>query len=280
MAMPNLAAYIPVLNRRHLEWFKKHPASDLFLISQSEAERLLPRLSRNMAAIPTGMMARMIGLEGLVKSVRSGVGLEIGKSWILPDEDVSHLFAEEHLLPKGCEVFFEMIWARYDMAAVHQNQPVIPDVKVSSFEFDRDMMRKAQLIAGKSPDWWRQIGAVAVTPQGIVLASACNAHMPSEYETYIFGDPGLNRDAGQPGKYTSIHAEEAIVAFCAGEGVALREASVYVTTFPCEGCARRLAAAGVKRVFFKEGYSVLNAQDVLRAEGVEIIQVVENPLTA
>lgn len=129
-------------------------------------------------------------------------------------------------------------------------------------------------ITKNSPDWWRQIGAIAFSIDDNHLVSAFNTHMPNEYETYIFGDPRLNVDAGEVGAYTSLHAERGIITLCARYGLPLKDASVYVTTFPCEECARQLANCGVRRVYFKEGYSVLNAQEVLRSFGVEIIQVI------
>ena len=285
MPRANLIAYIPTLNQRHLAWFKRHPDSDLFLISQAEAEELLPRLERNMAALPTEMVARMVSSEGLVRRAQiflHGSGREDDdpdlssprwKRWILADEDVSHLFAEKYLAPAGCTFSFEMIWARWDMTAVTRNQPVIPDVEISFSEFDRELMKKAVEISNRSPDWWRTIGALAVLWNGQVIPAVCNFHMPNEYETYIFGDPGLNRDAGQEGKYTSIHAEEAVITHCARYGLALDGAHLYVTTFPCERCARQLVQAGIKKLFFRNGFSSLNAQDVLKVGSVKIIQV-------
>ncbi|MDP3763514.1 MAG: deaminase [bacterium] len=279
----NLIAYIPTLNQRHLEWFKRYPDSDLFLISQGEAEQLLPRLARNMAALPTEVVARTISLEGWVRRAQiflpgwedsdPDLSSPTWKSWVLPDEDVSHMFAEKYLEPAGCSFSFEMIWARYDMIAVTRNQPVIPDVQISSAEFDQEFMRRAIEISEQSPDWWRTIGALAVSSSGQALAVACNTHMPNEYETYLFGDPGLNRDAGQEGKYTSIHAEEAVITHCARYGLALEGSHLYVNTFPCERCARQLVQAGVNKIFFRDGFSSLNAQDVFRVNSVKIIQV-------
>ncbi|MBI2454014.1 MAG: hypothetical protein HYV54_00335 [Parcubacteria group bacterium] len=284
MLRTNLIAYIPTLNRRHLEWFKRHPESDLFLISQAEAEELLPRLGRNMAALPTEMVARMVSLSEWVRCVRIFVpGMEnhnrtftlpVSDRLFLPDEDVSHLFAEKYLVPAGYTFSFEIIWARWDMTAVKRNQPVIPDVEISHSQFDQELMQRAVEISNKSPDWWRTIGALAVLWNGQVLSAFCNSHMPNEYETYIFGDPGINRDAGMLGKYTSMHAEEAVVAHSARHlGLALDGAHLYVTTFPCERCARLIIQAGVTKLFFREGFSSLNAQDDLRGGGVKIIQV-------
>ena len=281
MLTPNLIAYIPTLNQRHLDWLAKYKGSDLFLISQAEAEKLLPRLSRNMAALPTPMVARMIVAEKLVRSVdifdpqwdEPNLSSPVWKEWILPDEDVSHLLADKYLVPERCRFVFEMIWARYDMKVVLQEQPVISDIEISTNALDVEFMTKVVQVSQRSPDWWRTVGALAVGKNGETLAVAYNTHLPNEYETYLFGDPSLNRDAGQTGKSCALHAEAAVIALCARHGRALEGAEMYVSTFPCEGCAREIAFAGVSTVFFRDGFSSLNAQETFRAYGVRIVQV-------
>ncbi len=48
---------------------------------------------------------------------------------------------------------------------------------------------------------------------------------------------------------------------------------MYVTDFPCPPCAKLIAAAGVERVYFRDGYAVLDGEDVLREAGVELLRV-------
>jgi dCMP deaminase len=295
MSEPNLIAYIPTLNQRHLEWFARHKDSELYLITQRTAEVLLPRLGRNLASVPEDLVVRAINGANLIRSV--GVftpGFDLDYSildrplpphtcggWIMPDEDVSHLFAERYLVPEGCHVEYEMIWARWDMQAVLAEQPVIPDVEISIDEFDRDILREATQIAKRSPDWWRQVGAIAFDRDGVRLAAAYNTHVPNEYETYLFGDPALNRDAGQKGKSCALHAEAAVIATVAGNCQYsdgrwrrnLYDGKMYVTTFPCEGCAALIVAASIRTVYFMDGYSSLNAQEIFKTHGVKIVQV-------
>jgi dCMP deaminase len=59
----------------------------------------------------------------------------------------------------------------------------------------------------------------------------------------------------------------------AKEGVSLKEGSIYVTTFPCSNCARLLCEAGIKKVFYKNGYSRLDAESIFKFYGVEIVLV-------
>jgi dCMP deaminase len=72
---------------------------------------------------------------------------------------------------------------------------------------------------------------------------------------------------------TALHAEAAIVASAARDGLPLAGADLYVSTFPCPGCARLVAEAGFRRCYFAGPYSLLGGETVLRAAGVELIWV-------
>ena len=130
--MSNLVAYIPVLNQRHLDWFAKHPDSHLFLISQRMAEHMLPRLSRNMGAVPTEITLKSIHANRLVSRVAifdpenwdprivnsTWLGPGGMNDFILPDEDISYEVAKKYLELVSARFTFEMIWSRWDMTAV------------------------------------------------------------------------------------------------------------------------------------------------------------------
>ena len=284
----NLLAYIPTLNPRHLKWFSHHPNATLCLIPQILAESIYPRLARNMAAMRTSDVVKMIQSLEVVdriliydpEDVDLDLTLPHWNEWVASKEDVVEEVVRRHFLPRGARVQFEETWARWDMTAVLAEQPVIPDLVISSSEFGLALLDWAEHESQRSSDWWRRVGAIAESPKEGLLAISYNIHMPNEYETYIFGDPAINRDAGQKGKSCTLHAERAVISFCAKHGKALNGADLYVTTFPCEDCAREVAAAGIKRLFFRDGYSSLNALEVLRVDKVEIVQIREDPESA
>lgn len=279
--MINLIAYIPVLNKMYVNWFERHPESNLYLISNEVAMQLLPRLERNIGALPSYSVARFIRSERYARHVT--VLHELIKTQIpngvciMPDEDVSVLFAKNYLSPG--QVQYEEIWGRWDMKAVINAQPVIPDVVLSFNETDLARIKEAENLARRSPDWWRQIGIIAFrgdTPIGF----GWNEHFPTEYETVMCGDPRMNFEAGDPAgmdAYVSLHAEEYLGAQCAKEGIFLKGASVYIDTFPCGRCARFLSLTGIKTLYFRKGYSFLKGFEVLKSRGIRIVQVRENP---
>jgi len=257
---------------------------------QAQAESLIPRLARNMAAVPTEVMLKMIQALELTRIVTHfspdfgdpDMDSSAWKKWILPNEDVSHLLAEKYLLSTGCSVRFEDIHARNDMIAVKASQPIIPECEVSRLDLDIFRIKEAQILSQKSPDWWRQIGVMAFRGSEL-LACGWNEHFPTEYETYIFGDPRLNFDAQDPSgmdAYVSLHAEEYMGSICAELGIPLRGASVYINTFPCGRCARFLRNTKIKELFFREGSSFLKGFEVFQSAGIRIVQVRSDPESA
>ncbi len=51
-----------------------------------------------------------------------------------------------------------------------------------------------------------------------------------------------------------VHAEMAALLDAASRGVAVKNSTMYTTTFPCHDCARHIVASGIKRVAYIEPY--------------------------
>jgi deoxycytidylate deaminase len=150
---------------------------------------------------------------------------------------------------------------------------VNPDHVVSNEKFHQELLGRAYREAELSSDWWRQVGAVIVR-EGKIICAAHNAHMPSEHTPYIVGDPRSSFDAGERIDLSSaLHGEVGAIAIAAKRGIPLLGADIYVTTFPCTNCARAIAGAGFSRVFYAEGYSQIEGEEVLRSRGIEIVRV-------
>jgi dCMP deaminase len=124
-----------------------------------------------------------------------------------------------------------------------------------------------------SSDFWRQVaGAVVANKQ--LICYAYNTHRPDQENPYYYGDPRFNFSRGvEIDLSTAEHAERKLISICAREGWAVKGASLYVTTFPCPGCAKAIASAGFAECFFRDGYSILDAEIVLKEANVKLIQV-------
>ena len=268
-------SYIPALHKGYLDFFKKDPG-ELYILNKKFVLET-PRLERDIRAMePEEIKQAVESLSIFSKvSVLSEADLEKIKETdqeiVLPDEDVNRAFAEKYL--KDAKISFVSVFLRWDKQISTAELIVPPDRIISQTELDQKFMREAQEEADKSPDWWRQIGAL-VAKDGKVIISRHNTVLPSEYSLNAFGDPRSNFDAGQNIELVkTIHAEANAIAEAAKQGIALAGCSMYVTTFPCPVCAKSLAVAGINKLYYKKGYSLLDAEDVLKAFGVEIILV-------
>ncbi len=271
-----IIAYVPALHAGYISFFRKHADADLFILGTSLIS-LTPRLDRDIRALsPKQAADAIIGMSMFssvsvlekkdIKKVLMGY-----KSIFLPDEDVSRTVAKSFL--KGRTITFEKVFLRWDKIISTTEFEISPDRLVSNKSSDLQYLREAFGEAGKSPDWWRQVGAVLVKGKKIKIR-AYNRHFPSDATSAIVGDPRSNFDYGeQPEIYLSIHAEADIVAQAAREGIVLKGAELFVTTLPCPSCARLLVRSGIRKVFYAQGYSKLDAEQVLKAAGVELILV-------
>jgi dCMP deaminase len=150
---------------------------------------------------------------------------------------------------------------------------VSPDRIISTDQFDKEVISLATKAAEKSSDWWRQVGAAIVKDKRILLLG-CNKHVPSDLSMDVYGDPRSSFDAGiRFDLSTAIHGEASLIARAAREGISLNGTSIYATTFPCPGCAKLIVEAGINKVYYAKGYSLLDAENVLKSGNVEIVMV-------
>lgn len=59
-----------------------------------------------------------------------------------------------------------------------------------------------------------------------------------------------------------IHAEMSVVTDAARTGRALKDSTLYVTTFPCHNCTKHIIGSGIRRVYFLEPYPKSRAKEL------------------
>ena len=191
---------------------------------------------------------------------------------VINDEITRWVVQELGLKPSAIDSSF----LRWDSQNVASLNPINYDCAVSENEFDRQMMAFANNEASKSPDWWRQLGAVLVQ-EGKILYRVHNTHVPNEYGPYFDGDPRDFVKAGTSSEIaTSAHCELQIVTWAAKRGITLLGSSIYVGCFPCPMCANLIALSGIKKCYFSTGHAVLDGESIMKEMGVEIIWVKPN----
>lgn len=275
--MKGLIIYIPAIHKGYLDFLKMHSDMHIFLLDLSLV-REKPIMERDIRAIDTKEILNALHGMGFlnIKILNKENLFEIEKleRIIMLEEDVSHNFADNYLKKKN-NIEFISFFLRWDKHNSEKKNIIIPNRKISKSLFDKEIIDKAYKEAQKSSDWWRQIGAILVKDRKIIL-TGFNKSLPNSQTHNIFGDPRSNFDYGISFELSKfIHAEALIIAEAAKEGIKLEGSSIYVTTFPCPVCAKSIAISGIKKVYYKEGYSLLDSEDILKSFGVEIIKVEE-----
>jgi dCMP deaminase len=130
-------------------------------------------------------------------------------------------------------------------------------------------MDTARAFAKLSHAQRRKVGAIAVTPQDVVIYS-WNGR-PSGDDNCCEVNPELTHPE-------VLHAESNIVAKAAREGISLKDADVYVTLSPCLPCALQLYQAGVKMVTFDEEYRLTDGIDFLKRKKITVNKYEENEI--
>lgn len=277
MAKQALVLYMPALHQGYLKLFREVPG-DIFLIDNATLD-VLPRLDRDIRAVESKVMQKIIsGLypDRNCRVLRGSADIdELSKSYktiVMPREDVSLAFAERYL--SDVAVSYRDIFLRWDKIITTAEHKVQDHHVVSQEDFAQRVMAKVVKTAKESSDWWRQVGAAIVLAGEVVLMGHNDSYPDPTFSLNTLGDPRSNFDAGEHIDLSkAIHAEARLIAEAAQKGVAIGGADMFVSTFPCPVCAKSIAAAGISRVYYRDGYSVLDAQDVLDAKGVEIIRV-------
>jgi len=253
----------------------QHPDAEVLLVGRSFGDEF-PVLRKEIRALdPRVAAGYLAGRSAPVRVVERGdlPAAVTGSVLVVPEEALLHALVDRFGLAPGREVLWEKTFLRWDRDWSRAGRPADFDGTVARDELARTLMRRAATAAERSSDWWRRVGAL-VARDGDVLAVAHNEHRPTEYSPYVDGDPRNEFSRGVHIELsTAIHAEAAIVARAARDGLALAGTDLYVSTFPCPGCARLVAEAGVRRVYFAGPYAVLDGDAVLRAAGVDLIWV-------
>lgn len=273
--------YIPVIHRGYLNFLKKYQNVEKIYLFDNDVLATFEWLRKDIRSLQPSEV--VVGLRAVLAEEKitlpietlslaqltelSNTQLEV----IMPNEDITREIAERFF--SNHSVTFDTVFLRWEKKNTVQEQAVHPDQTLEFSAFDHQMMGKANTIKEQSADWWRQVGAVIVK-DGEVVLSAFNHHVPDQYQTLYNGDPrgnfkkGLNIDLS-----TAIHAEAAAIAQAAQHGITLDGTELYVTTFPCPSCAKLVAYSGIKKIYYQDGYSVVDGEDILKERNVEIVQL-------
>ncbi len=283
--------YIPVLHKGYLDFLAREGVgAPIFILDDSFARKIAKEGEREISGVtrdPRCLSASdvKLALQGVLpkKIIEILYESEVDRlrefdEIILPDEDILTRFFEKYFFGTDDANKFKSIntFLRWDMPrSLSKVPPKTSGIITSSDLLDKQIMDFAESLRERSSDWWRQIGGVLIGLDGRKLW-VFNKHMPHEFAPYFAGDPRANFNAGEYVELsTSGHCEATLISIAARKGIITEGASLYVDTFPCPPCAYAVANAGIKKLYFKNGYSLVGSAETLLEYGVGIIQVVD-----
>jgi len=273
MPKPAIIAYVPALHAGYRRLFDKYPKSSVYVLGP-DIIATFDHLRKDLRALKPEDAAAAIKGWGREASVVSVTDIEElkGRDLIMPDEDVSHELTEAYF--DSSKVTFEPIFLRWDRRKLEaKKDPLNPDRTISTEELDQELMKRAAQVSRKSTDIYRRIGGLVVK-DGVVILEATNLPEPLPHTSFIDGDVRMNANRSVNIDLNSfMHAEARLIAEAANRGISLRDTLMYVTDFPCPTCAKLVAKSGVNRLYYANGYAVLDGEEVLKAHNVELIHV-------
>lgn len=272
-------AYIPVLHKGYVDFLDtlaREGVAKLYLIGDEVLERhtALDYIHRKdrLRAVPVEMMQKTLtAITDLHISIFTPDTELAADTVVTPREDIGEVIVEAYF--GDMEVDYRSVFLRRNHHNLGDHTKPEAYETLTMDKFSKEVWAAVLAESEKSADWYRRVGA-ALVQDGKVVYVTHNEHMPEEQQPNIEGDARSLFKKGIHINYvTAAHAEVAAIGAAARSGICTKGAELFVTDFPCPYCARLIAKAGIRRVYFLRGYAVLEGDDFLRAAGVELVHV-------
>lgn len=146
--------------------------------------------------------------------------------------------------------------------------------------WDHYFMEITRLVASRSTCIRRQVGAVIVKDKRILATGYNGAPKGLAHCT----DAGCLRDqmkipSGERHELCrGIHAEQNAIIQAATSGTNIEGSVLYSTHHPCSLCIKMILNAGIKLVFYEQGYPDELSVSLSREGGLELRQITSEPL--
>ncbi len=139
--------------------------------------------------------------------------------------------------------------------------------------WDDYFMAIARMVAKRSTCLRREVGAVLVRDRRI-LATGYNGAPAGLRHCEEVGC--LRQDSGIPSGERhelcrGLHGEQNAIIQAAYHGISIGGATLYCTNKPCVICTKMLINAGIKKIYYEDGYDDPLASQMLAEAGIEVI---------
>ncbi len=136
-------------------------------------------------------------------------------------------------------------------------------------------MAIAELVSTRSTCLRRKVGAVIVKNKRILATGYNGAPTGIKHceETGCLREK-LNVPSGQRHELCrGLHAEQNAIIQAAYHGVEINGSEIYCTNLPCIICTKMIINAGIKKIYYKEGYPDELSKSMLQEANIELIKI-------
>ncbi len=137
-------------------------------------------------------------------------------------------------------------------------------------------MAITKLVAKRATCLRRQVGAILVKNKRI-LATGYNGAPAGLRHCEEVGclREDISIPSGQRHEICrGLHAEQNAIIQAAYHGISISGSTLYCTNKPCVICAKMVINAGIKKIFYEEGYDDALADQMLTEAGIEEVRFV------
>lgn len=112
-------------------------------------------------------------------------------------------------------------------------------------DWDEYFMTIAYLISKRSSCDRLHVGCVIISDNRII---SCG------YNGHIAGTPHVSKIVDGHEQMT-IHAETNAISDASKRGISVKDATAYITHYPCINCCKNLISSGIKKIIYSENYN-------------------------
>ena len=280
--MHTFLVYMPVYHQGWKIFFAKYKEVKEIILLTGEQLRELAPTHKDLHGLPATEMAPILAsLNRFEKVVLMTAELlqklrqEKELTLITADDEAVYLWIGENF-PSSVNVIKDTTFVRWTKENSLAEKAIKPLETISEAEIKakiEPLMKEALTEGEKSSDWWRRVGCILILANGKTIMTH-NTHLPEPETPYIKGDVRAQFHKGDHFELTTaIHAEAKAISEAASKGWSTKNATMIVTDFPCPVCAKLLANAGIKTLYFQKGYALLDGEEVLQAFKVKVIKI-------
>ena len=136
----------------------------------------------------------------------------------------------------------------------------------------------AVLVAKRSTCTRRAVGAIIVKDKRVLSTGYNGAPSGIEHcsEVGCLREK-LNVPSGEKHELCrGIHAEQNAIIQAAYYGVSINDAVLFCTNLPCSICAKMIINAGIKKIYYKDGYADPISEEMLKNAAIGLIHFDNN----